>query len=125
MKYILLLLFTVNCLAQDVVVVKKGDVVPFDGVLFTKEKEKELRQTKLDLETSEKKVILLSDLNELNKKELDVVSKRLDLYQDKVREMADREVKSESRTFLQNSVYFISGALITGLIGYGIVKAYK
>ena len=123
MKAILCLLLISNIvIAEEVKVVKKGESVPFDGVLFTKEKEKEVRA---DLETSEKKIITLRKLNELSESEITILNKRLELYQNKARELADREVKSENNTFLKNSLYFLSGALITGLIGYGVVKTYR
>jgi hypothetical protein len=103
--------------AQDTKVVKKGESVPFDGVLFTKELEKSIR---MDMQLSEKKVDILSKLNELNEKEIDIITKRLELYQRKTTEMADREVDAENRTFLKSTIYFLSGAIITGLISYGI-----
>jgi hypothetical protein len=56
-------------------VVKKGETVPFDGVLFTKEKEKEVRN---NIENSEKKIITLAKLNEFNEKEIDILNKRLE-----------------------------------------------
>lgn len=123
MKLIISLLLIANIsMAEEVKVVKKGDTVPFDGVLFPKEKEKEVRA---DLETSEKKIITLRKLNELNETEISILNKRLELYQTKARELADREVKNETNTFLKNSLYFLSGALLTGLIGYGVVKTYR
>jgi hypothetical protein len=123
MKAILCLLLISNIvIAEEVKVVKKGESVPFDGVLFTKEKEKEVRA---DLETSEKKIITLRKLNELSESEITILNKRLELYQNKARELADREVKSENNTFLKNSLYFLSGALLTGLIGYGVVRTYR
>ena len=103
--------------AQDVKVVKKGETVPFDGVLFTKELEKSIR---MDIQLSEKKVDTLSKLNDLNEKEIDILTKRLQLHQQKTIEMADREVESENRSFWKNTIYFISGAIITGLISYGV-----
>ena len=123
MKALLSLLLMCNlCFAEDVKVVKKGELVPYDGVLFPKEKEKEIRT---DLETSEKRVITLSKLNELNNKEIDILNKRLEIYQDKARIMADREIKQESNTFWKNALYFVSGAVLTGVIGYGVIKAYR
>lgn len=108
--------------AQDAKVVKKGDIVPFDGVLFTRELEKDIRN---DLQTLQKRNEVLTKLNDVNNKEIDILNKRLDLYQNKAKELADREVRTEKETFIKNSIYFISGALITGLIGYGVVKAYR
>jgi len=103
--------------AQDVKVVKKGEVVPFDGVLFTKELEKTIR---MDIQLAEKKVETLSELNDLNEKEIDILTKRLNLYQEKTIEMADREVSNENSTFWKHTIYFLSGAIITGLISYGV-----
>ena len=117
-----LLLISNICIAEEVKVVKKGESVPFDGVLFSKEKEKEVR---VDLETSEKKIVTLRKLNELNESEITILNKRLELYQNKAKELADREVKSENNTFLKNSLYFLSGALLTGLIGYGVIQTYR
>ena len=123
MKVIISLILCFNfCYAENVKVVKKGEVVPFDGVLFTKEKEKEVRT---NIENSEKKIITLAKLNEFNEKEIDILNKRLELYQNKSRELADREVKNENNTFLKNSLYFLSGALLTGFIGYGVVQTYR
>jgi hypothetical protein len=117
-----LLLISNICIAEEVKVLKKGESVPFDGVLFSKEKEKEVRA---DLETSEKKIVTLRKLNELNESEITILNKRLELYQNKAKELADREVKSENNTFLKNSLYFLSGALLTGLIGYGVIQTYR
>lgn len=108
--------------SQDVKVVKKGEVVPFDGVLFTKELEKDIRN---DVKNLEKRNEVLTKLNEVNNKEIDILNNRLELYQKKSKELAEREVKSERETFFKNTFYFISGALLTGLIGYGVVKTYR
>jgi len=103
--------------ASDVKTVKKGDIVPFDGVLFSKELEKDIRE---DAQFLEKKVNTLTKLNDLNEKEIEILSKRLELYQEKTKEMTLREVSNENTTFLKHTLYFLSGAIITGLISYGI-----
>ncbi len=108
--------------AQDVKVVKKGELVPYDGVLFPKEKEREIRT---ELETFEKKIITLRKLNDLNEKEIDILQKRVELYHKKSVELADREVKQESNSFVKSAIYFVSGALLTGVIGYGVIQAYR
>lgn len=111
-----LLLYT-KAKADDVVVVKKGQAVPFDGVLFTKELEKSIR---MDIQISEKKIDTLNKLNDLNEKEITILTKRLDLHQQKTLEMSNREVETENRTFWKNTIYFLSGAIITGLISHGV-----
>jgi hypothetical protein len=123
MKLFLSALIMCNmCFAQPVTPVKKGEQVPFDGILFTKEKEKEVRTA---LEVSEKRVITLSKLNDLNNAEISILTDRLELYQKKSKELSDRESRLQDSSFLKNSLYFIAGALITGVIGYGVVRAYR
>lgn len=123
MKFILTLLISCNFVfAEEVKIVRKGEIVPYDGVLFSKDKEKEVRT---DLDVSEKKIITLKKLNELNEKEIEILDKRLQLYQKKSTELTELQVKNEKHTSIQNVVYFISGALITGVIGYGVIKAYR
>lgn len=118
MKIFLIFLLISNiCIAEDVKVVKKGDTVPFDGVLFTKELEKSIR---MDMQISEKKIDMLTKINDLNEKEINILTKRLELHQEKTAEIIDREVQLENSTFFKNTIYFISGALITGLISYGV-----
>lgn len=124
MKYLLLLTLSFNCLAQDVVTVKKGDIVPFDGVLFTKERELAIRKDILEKDYLEKKVNLLSELGKVQQEELDLSNKRVELYRSKAIEMADREVRSETKDFWQNALYFTAGAVLTGALGYGVIQAY-
>jgi hypothetical protein len=100
-------------------VVKKGDITPFDGVLFTKELEKDIRE---DVQKLNRRNEVLTKLNEVNEKEIDILTKRIVLYQDKSRELVDREIKSERDSFIKNAAYFLSGALLTGLITYGVLQ---
>lgn len=123
MKLIITFILSINIvMANEAKVVKKGEVVPFDGVLFTKELEKDIRN---DLQILNKKVDTLNKINEINEKELAIVNKRLSLYQSKADIMAKREVKSEKDSLVKNTLYFLSGALLTGLIGYGVIKTYR
>jgi hypothetical protein len=121
---LIVLFLTVNlCFADNSVkVIKKGESAPFDGVLFTRELEKDIRN---DLIVYEKKSAALTRLNDINEKEIEILNKRLNLYQAKAKELAERETKAESDSFLKNATYFISGAIITGVIGYGVIKAYR
>ena len=89
MKLIISLMLLLNIsLANDVRVVKKGEAVPFDGVLFTKELEKQIRS---DIQVLEKKVETLGKINSINEQEIGILNQRVSLYQDKAKEMADRE----------------------------------
>jgi hypothetical protein len=108
---------SIACASEDVKVIKKGDIAPFDGVIFTREVERSIRE---ELEFNKVKIDKLTKLNMLNEQELEVISKRLELNQKISRELADREVKIENNSFLKNTLYFLSGALITGIIAHGV-----
>lgn len=125
MKYLLILLVSFNTLAQDVITVKKGDIVPFDGVLFTKEKEMQVRKEVLEKDFLQKKNSLLEELGKVQTDQLEIANKRVDLYQKRVQEMADREVRSENREFLRSALYFTAGAILTGVLGYGVIQTYR
>lgn len=122
MKFLILILSINLCFAEDVKVVKKGEVVPFDGVLFSKELERQIRNDKIILE---EKVRILKSINELNIEHNSVLSSRLDLYQKKTTQLIEMNGKIEKSTFIQNAGYFMAGALITGFIGYGVIQAYR
>lgn len=107
---------------EDVTVVKKGAIVPYDGVLFSMDKEQEVRSERNVLQ---KRVLLLSDLNEINNKEIEILSSRLKLYQEKTKELSELEVKREESSFFKNALYFISGAIVTGVISYGVIQANR
>lgn len=109
-------------LADQVKVLKKGDPAPFDGVLFTKELEKEIRN---NLSIADDRIKLLNNINDLSNKEIEVISKRLELYQKKSLELSELNSKMEDTTFIKNAGYFLAGAIITGFIGYGVIQAYR
>lgn len=102
--------------ANDVKVVKKGESVPFDGVLFTMEMEKSIR---MDIQVYKKSTETLSKINELNEQEIDILGKRLSLYQTKTNELLRKE---DNTNLLKNVVFFLSGALIMGVVSYGVSR---
>jgi hypothetical protein len=104
-------------MADEVKVLKKGDTVPFDGVLFSKQLEKEIRE---EVELNKLRIEKLTKLNELSEREIVVLTKRLEVTQKISLELADREVRKEDKEFLKNTLYFITGALVTGLIAHGV-----
>jgi hypothetical protein len=122
MKFILFFLCINMALADQVKVLKKGDPAPFDGVLFTKELEKEIRN---NLSIADDRIKLLNNINDLSNKEIEVISKRLELYQKKSLELSELNSKMEDTTFIKNAGYFLAGAIITGFIGYGVIQAYR
>jgi hypothetical protein len=129
-KLLVLLVLILNILLNNkafsqVTVVKKGDTVQYDGVLFSKDKEIELRQMALDLDFEKKRNLKLSDLVEVSEKQIQQMNKRIELYDKRIGDLYSKQVDEESNQSWKNAAYFLSGALITGLIGYGVVQAYR
>lgn len=122
MKLLIFLLSFNLCMANEVKVLKKGEVAPFDGVLFTKELERQIRNERI---VADEKIKLLNELNDLSSKENEILKSRLELYQKKTTELLDMNNKVESSTFIKSAGYFLAGALITGVIGYGVIQAYR
>ena len=114
---IICLLLTIDSFGQ-VATVKKGESVPYDGVLFSKDKELKLREMKEECIVDKKKIELFTKMNELNQKELDVLTQRIDNYRKEVRD--NRKISDFER-----AIYFFAGVVITGAISYGVVKANK
>lgn len=122
MKLLILIMSVNMCFAQDVKVLKKGESAPFDGVLFTKELERQIRNDKI---IADEKIRVLTELNDLSTKENKVITSRLELYQQKSLQLVELNNKMENSSFIKNAGYFIAGALITGVIGYGVIQAYR
>jgi hypothetical protein len=120
-RTIIAILLTMTCLnvyaENQAKVLKKGEVAPFNGVLLSDELEHSVRT---ELQTNKEKIEKLKKINELSEQEIEVLTKRMELHRKIVNEYADREAKTENTSFLKNTLYFISGALITGIIAHGV-----
>lgn len=126
MKYILILFLSTSlAFGQDVKVLSKGTPAPFDGVLFSKEMEKSIRQIDLDNAYLKQQNASLNRLNDLSNQENDILSKRYENMALKANQLAEQQVKAENASFWKNALYFVGGALITGVISYGVVKSIR
>jgi hypothetical protein len=114
---ILLIVFSFNSFAE-VVTLKKGDITPYSGVLFSKDAELKLREMKEEHIIEKKKNELLIKMNEMSQKEIDVLSERVDNYRKQV-------VENRKTSDWERSFYFLAGALITGFVSYGVIQANK
>lgn len=99
-KLILILTLLIAFNSFGAKVVKEGQVVPYDGVLFDMEEEKELRQTREDK-------IKLEQLSVLYKQKIDIQKERIDNFQDYIK-------KTKPLTGWEKAIYFGLGVLVTG-----------
>lgn len=111
---ILILLISNITLAEDSVQLGKGQLAPFDGFLLPKEKVIELKNQDLDNQFLKKTNQNLELINQ-------DYEKRLTLYINQNDKLAKRLTESDTN-ILEKSGYFLLGAVITGVIGYGVYK---
>lgn len=100
MRLLMLLLITNLTFAQNSAIVKKGDTVPFSGILLTEERAEEAVKAEKKVVTLEQLAEAQKALTEFHKEEAVVARKRLS------------EAKWDG--FLSNTMYFALGVIITG-----------
>lgn len=107
-KFVLTVTLSISiCLAQNSVVVKKDERVPFDGVLSDSKQMQEYRKV------AEEKDILISE--NLKLKDLALVQEqRAVLFKEEVKLVKEDLRSLEKRSFWANIGYFTLGVVITG-----------
>lgn len=104
MKTLIILLLSINlCIAQDAVIIKKGQKSPIDGVVITEKLAKEL-------DKSDRLVVEYRELGKLNKELIEKQQQKIDSLE-----------KKETLNIFKNIGYFLLGVGVTALT----VKAVK
>jgi hypothetical protein len=103
-----LLIWIDNLVYAEMVVMKRGDVCAFDGVLVDAPQMKEFRQINEDKKNLELQNLKLKDLSA-------VQDERVELYRQQAQSLNSELAKSESRSFWKSIGYFGLGVLVTGL----------
>jgi hypothetical protein len=102
MKIIVLLILSITLIkssyANDAILVKKDEVVPFDGILLTKERAE-------DAMKAEKKVIVLQDLQLTQKQLIEYYKKDAQLQRDKLSQ-------AKFKDSMYNTGYFVLGVFL-------------
>lgn len=105
-------------LADNAVYLPKGSVTPFEGYLFDQEKAEKVRNLKIDYDTTNR---LLDNY----KGENAVIMERLANAQEHNKVLAQRIVDLKDDNFFNKVGYFVLGAVVTGVISYGVVQTLK
>lgn len=108
MKYILIALLSINAATAEMVVLKKGEAAPYDGILSDVAQMKEFRQINEDKKNLELQNLKLKDLAVVNEERIGLYRQQADLLN---KELS----KSEVRSFWKSVGYFTLGVLVTGL----------
>lgn len=119
MKYLIIcLLFTFSVSAQQLTVLKKDEIAPYDGVLVDDVQMKKFRQINEDKKTLETKFVLQEDL-------LEIKDQRINFYKKKAEEAYKEVQAKEGSLFLTKTGYFILGVAATSLAAYAAIQATK
>jgi hypothetical protein len=111
MRYLLVGLLCINTANAEMIILKKGDIAPYDGILSDAAQMKEFRQINEDKKNLELQNLKLKDLS---------------LVQDDRVEAYRSELKaSESRSFWKSVGYFTLGVLVTGFAAKVAIEATR
>lgn len=103
---------------EKVIPMTKGDIAPYSGIFFPKDKAKELRQINEEKKLLEKKVLKLEDL-QIIQEETSTFYKE-NYY--KTKNLLEAE---QTKSFWKSTLYFFGGVLITGIITSATLKYAK
>lgn len=121
----LLSLLLVTNVYADPVLLKKGDIAPFEGFLFSRELEASNRLRLLDADLYKQLDISNQKIIQYHVQEKDILKQQADLYRNHADNMAKQLVKAEDRSFWRNTLFFITGAVLTTAITFGVRQATK
>ena len=125
-KVIILFMITINLAFGQVKVIKKGDPSPFDGFVITVEQEMKFRKLDKDNKTLKELNLKLKDLSVHQNNTIDILNKRVSLYQKHTLELSQDLYKIKgSNTFWNKTLFFMLGAGVTTGLVYGLKGALK
>lgn len=111
-----ILFITVSAMsAESMVILKKGQIAPYDGIHLDSNQMKKFRKAHEEKElcvqksASQKELIKIQELEK-------------DYYMDKHSKLKDTHEKYKIKSFWAKTGYFLLGVVITGAISYGTMK---
>lgn len=104
---------------DDIQEINKGQVANCDGLLFSPEASQEALDNKNDLEYYKKVSDKLLKRKDLTDKEIGILDKRLQIYIEQSRILAEEVHKKEKEDKWQKFIYFGLGVFATGIAVYG------
>jgi len=117
-KLLFLLLFPLMLNADEVKYLKKGEITPYEGYLFSLEAEKHNRSELIMKDNMTLQIKLLEE----NEK---IYERQVYMWKNVATENTERLLKMERNSFWQNSLYFTLGVVVTGAIAIGVSKGMR
>lgn len=124
-KLLVFLLILSNTCFADVKFLNKGDVAPFEGFLFDRKAEMNLRLTEEKLEFCDKSKDILNSLNKDQEDRYNIMTDRLKIRDQQIDTLAKRVVESRESFWVTNIGFFILGALVTTGVAYGVSRTIR
>jgi hypothetical protein len=126
MKHILILFLICNLsLAENAVILKPGDIVPFEGILISKPTAEEFRQTTIERDSLKevntslnKSLSLETDINIRN-------DNKIKLLLDQNDSLAKTAYSSQSISTFEKAALFIGGMAAVAIGAYGFKQINK
>lgn len=119
MKYLaILLLVSYSAMAQDNVVLHKGDTAPFDGVLLSQDNAQKASDTKYNLG-------VCNNVSGLKDQENTLLTQRVTNANTAVSNLSEQLAKTQDNSFWKSVGMFVLGSAVTGLIAYGASRAVR
>lgn len=117
-KILMMALLSFNVFSQDIVFVKKGDTVSFDGFLVAPKQMDKFRLINEERKLLEEKNIQLKDLGVVQDNRIKFFQQSADQYKDEI-------FRERTKSRIENILFFVGGVVLTGGISYGLQKTLK
>lgn len=126
-KYFISLLLMTNIAfaAPQIDVIRKGDPAPYDGLIMNAEQEQQFRLTEKKYNNAVEQIDSLTKLHKHYQENNQILMQRVENYQEHHQKLAKQVVDMKDSNFLENTLYFLGGAVLTGFIAYGVVNSLK
>lgn len=118
LRMLLMCTFLLNCVQAEMIVLKKGDIAPSDGILVDAAQMKEFRQLNEDNKNLELQNVKLKDLGIIQEQ-------RIDLYKQEVQRVTEDLSRSERKAFWQSAGTFVLGVIVTGFAAKVAIEASR
>lgn len=115
----LLLIFSTTVRGNDVVSIKKGEVAPFSGALFTEKRANEIRIELLELDKQRYMVKSRDEKLEVFQARIQLKNEEIESFRDQNVRLIDQNRTNKSVGTIERMVWFGLGILATGAAVYG------
>lgn len=130
MKKILTSLLIISTLvsqanAQNAYPLRKGESAPTDGVLLVPQEANRLRTMDIEQGYFKEQNEILYKIRDKDKEQMDIMQQRIDGFQKRNEDLANRIEKLSGDNFWQNTIWFVLGVGATIGVGYAATQAWR